>query len=167
MRYFPVWSCGKASVLSCSIKKNKAQESGQRTLPFNEKKKPANMNLLINPVEKSQWVPTVRCRLGSLAAGAQSLDKSSRAFRWEPWSPEEQVRWPGWAGGRSEAGLECNSSSVPLFPSSACSEQFQCNHTKRNPDYNYTNFDNFGWSFLSMFRLITQDSWEKLYQQVI
>uniref|UniRef100_A0ABI7WVX2 Sodium channel protein n=1 Tax=Felis catus TaxID=9685 RepID=A0ABI7WVX2_FELCA len=50
---------------------------------------------------------------------------------------------------------------------SACSEQFQCNHTKRNPDYNYTNFDNFGWSFLSMFRLITQDSWEKLYQQTL
>uniref|UniRef100_A0A673TQM7 Sodium channel protein n=1 Tax=Suricata suricatta TaxID=37032 RepID=A0A673TQM7_SURSU len=50
---------------------------------------------------------------------------------------------------------------------SACSEEYQCNHTKRNPDYNYTNFDNFGWSFLSMFRLMTQDSWEKLYQQTL
>ncbi|XP_072649406.1 sodium channel protein type 11 subunit alpha [Canis lupus baileyi] len=50
---------------------------------------------------------------------------------------------------------------------SACSEGFQCNHTKRNPDYNYTNFDNFGWSFLAMFRLMTQDSWEKLYQQTL
>lgn len=51
--------------------------------------------------------------------------------------------------------------------SSACSDQFECRHTKNNPDYNYTNFDNFGWSFLAMFRLMTQDSWEKLYQQVI
>ncbi|XP_032264864.1 sodium channel protein type 11 subunit alpha [Phoca vitulina] len=50
---------------------------------------------------------------------------------------------------------------------SACSENFQCTHTKRNPDYNYTNFDNFGWSFLAMFRLMTQDSWEKLYQQTL
>ncbi|XP_008590935.1 PREDICTED: sodium channel protein type 11 subunit alpha, partial [Galeopterus variegatus] len=51
--------------------------------------------------------------------------------------------------------------------SSACSDQFKCIHTKINPDYNYTNFDNFGWSFLAMFRLMTQDSWEKLYQQTL
>ncbi|XP_073078771.1 sodium channel protein type 11 subunit alpha isoform X4 [Manis javanica] len=50
---------------------------------------------------------------------------------------------------------------------SACSDQFECRHTKNNPDYNYTNFDNFGWSFLAMFRLMTQDSWEKLYQQTL
>ncbi|XP_004420015.1 PREDICTED: sodium channel protein type 11 subunit alpha [Ceratotherium simum simum] len=51
--------------------------------------------------------------------------------------------------------------------SSACSEQFECNHTNNNPDNNFTNFDNFGWSFLAMFRLMTQDSWEKLYQQTL
>ncbi|XP_006869194.1 PREDICTED: sodium channel protein type 11 subunit alpha-like [Chrysochloris asiatica] len=50
---------------------------------------------------------------------------------------------------------------------SSCSEAFECEHTKYNPDYNYTNFDNFGWSLLAMFRLITQDSWEKLYQQTL
>ncbi|XP_037844358.1 sodium channel protein type 11 subunit alpha isoform X2 [Chlorocebus sabaeus] len=50
---------------------------------------------------------------------------------------------------------------------SSCSKQYECNHTKINPDYNYTNFDNFGWSFLAMFRLMTQDSWEKLYQQTL
>uniref|UniRef100_G1R0A5 Sodium voltage-gated channel alpha subunit 11 n=1 Tax=Nomascus leucogenys TaxID=61853 RepID=G1R0A5_NOMLE len=50
---------------------------------------------------------------------------------------------------------------------SACSIQYECRHTKMNPDYNYTNFDNFGWSFLAMFRLMTQDSWEKLYQQTL
>ncbi|XP_036726303.1 sodium channel protein type 11 subunit alpha isoform X1 [Balaenoptera musculus] len=51
--------------------------------------------------------------------------------------------------------------------SGACSEQFECKHTNKNPDYNYTNFDNFGWSFLAVFRLMTQDSWEKLYQQTL
>ena len=48
----------------------------------------------------------------------------------------------------------CNSFSVPLFPiSRACPEQYECKDSKKNPDYNYTNFDNFGWSFLAMFRL--------------
>nr|XP_001916634.3 sodium channel protein type 11 subunit alpha [Equus caballus] len=51
--------------------------------------------------------------------------------------------------------------------SSACSEDFECRHTDDNPDHNFTKFDNFGWSFLAMFRLMTQDSWEKLYQQTL
>uniref|UniRef100_G1P525 Sodium channel protein n=1 Tax=Myotis lucifugus TaxID=59463 RepID=G1P525_MYOLU len=51
--------------------------------------------------------------------------------------------------------------------SRACSKQFACRHTKKNPDYGFTNFDNFGWSFLAMFRLMTQDSWEKLYRQTL
>lgn len=62
---------------------------------------------------------------------------------------------------------DCPSLSAPLVPASrGCSETFECRSTGRNPDYGYTNFDNFGWSFLAMFRLMTQDSWEKLYQQV-
>ncbi|KAK8395290.1 hypothetical protein O3P69_006178 [Scylla paramamosain] len=36
-----------------------------------------------------------------------------------------------------------------------------------NPNYGFTNFDSFGWSFLSAFRLMTQDFWENLYQQVL
>lgn len=36
----------------------------------------------------------------------------------------------------------------------------------RNPDYGYTSFDTFSWAFLSLFRLMTQDFWENLYQQV-
>ncbi len=33
-----------------------------------------------------------------------------------------------------------------------------------NPNYGYTNFDNFGWAYLAAFRLMTQDYWENLYQ---
>ncbi|XP_071442957.1 sodium channel protein para-like [Hetaerina americana] len=36
-----------------------------------------------------------------------------------------------------------------------------------NPNYGYTNFDTFGWAFLSAFRLMTQDYWENLYQLVL
>lgn len=35
-----------------------------------------------------------------------------------------------------------------------------------NPNYGYTNFDTFGWALLSAFRLMMQDFWENLYQQV-
>ncbi|KAF7650056.1 hypothetical protein LDENG_00132190, partial [Lucifuga dentata] len=45
-----------------------------------------------------------------------------------------------------------------------CPEGFVCIRVGRNPDYGYTSFDSFGWAFLSLFRLMTQDYWENLYQ---
>ncbi|CAF4237268.1 unnamed protein product [Rotaria magnacalcarata] len=36
-----------------------------------------------------------------------------------------------------------------------------------SPDYGYTSFDNYGWSMLACFRLMTQDYWENLYQLVL
>lgn len=41
-----------------------------------------------------------------------------------------------------------------------------CVKAGRNPNYGYTSFDSFSWAFLSLFRLMTQDAWENLYQQV-
>ncbi|XP_072541863.1 sodium channel, voltage-gated, type I-like, alpha isoform X2 [Salminus brasiliensis] len=48
-----------------------------------------------------------------------------------------------------------------------CPEGFFCYKTGRNPNYGYTSFDSFGWAFLSLFRLMTQDYWENLYQQTL
>ncbi|XP_077071976.1 sodium channel, voltage-gated, type I-like, alpha [Siphateles boraxobius] len=48
-----------------------------------------------------------------------------------------------------------------------CPEGFVCMKAGPNPDYGYTSFDNFGWAFLSLFRLMTQDYWENLYQQTL
>ncbi|TDH06943.1 hypothetical protein EPR50_G00118540 [Perca flavescens] len=48
-----------------------------------------------------------------------------------------------------------------------CPEGFSCLKVGRNPDYGYTSFDSFGWAFLSLFRLMTQDYWENLYQQTL
>ncbi|XP_027767309.1 sodium channel protein type 2 subunit alpha-like [Empidonax traillii] len=45
-----------------------------------------------------------------------------------------------------------------------CPEQFICVKVGRNPNYGYTSFDTFSWAFLSLFRLMTQDGWENLYQ---
>ncbi|XP_044531444.1 sodium channel protein type 11 subunit alpha [Gracilinanus agilis] len=49
----------------------------------------------------------------------------------------------------------------------SCCPDFVCCKTKISPDYSFTNFDHFGWAFLSMFRVMTQDSWERLYQQTL
>ncbi|ERE76465.1 sodium channel protein type 10 subunit alpha-like protein, partial [Cricetulus griseus] len=46
-----------------------------------------------------------------------------------------------------------------------CPFGYICLKTSENPDFNYTSFDSFAWAFLSLFRLMTQDSWERLYQQ--
>ncbi|XP_065493537.1 sodium channel protein type 2 subunit alpha-like isoform X5 [Caloenas nicobarica] len=48
-----------------------------------------------------------------------------------------------------------------------CPEEFICVKAGINPNYGYTSFDTFSWAFLSLFRLMTQDSWETLYQQTL
>ncbi|XP_026352534.1 sodium channel protein type 10 subunit alpha isoform X3 [Ursus arctos] len=48
-----------------------------------------------------------------------------------------------------------------------CPQGYLCLKTSDNPDFNYTSFDSFAWAFLSLFRLMTQDSWERLYQQTL
>ncbi|KAM4697979.1 LOW QUALITY PROTEIN: sodium channel protein type 2 subunit alpha-like [Rhinophrynus dorsalis] len=45
-----------------------------------------------------------------------------------------------------------------------CPKGYVCMKTGRNPNYGYTSFDTFSWAFLSLFRLMTQDYWENLYQ---
>ncbi|XP_055071354.2 sodium channel, voltage-gated, type I-like, alpha isoform X4 [Misgurnus anguillicaudatus] len=48
-----------------------------------------------------------------------------------------------------------------------CPDGYFCTKAGSNPDYGYTSFDSFGWAFLSLFRLMTQDYWENLYQQTL
>ncbi|OWK58474.1 Sodium channel protein type 5 subunit alpha, partial [Lonchura striata] len=50
---------------------------------------------------------------------------------------------------------------------STCPEGYICLKAGENPDHGYTSFDTFGWAFLSLFRLMTQDYWERLYQQTL
>uniref|UniRef100_A0A671YAC1 Sodium channel protein n=1 Tax=Sparus aurata TaxID=8175 RepID=A0A671YAC1_SPAAU len=64
--------------------------------------------------------------------------------------------------GRRDALLCGNGSGAGL-----CPEGFICIKAGRNPDYGYTSFDTFSWAFLSLFRLMTQDYWENLYQQTL
>ncbi|KAF4788305.1 hypothetical protein TURU_161913 [Turdus rufiventris] len=48
-----------------------------------------------------------------------------------------------------------------------CPPGYKCCKIGPNPDYGFTSFDTFGWAFLSLFRLMTQDCWERLYQQTL
>ncbi|XP_053495552.1 sodium channel protein type 4 subunit alpha A [Ictalurus furcatus] len=45
-----------------------------------------------------------------------------------------------------------------------CPEGYTCMKAGRNPNYGYTSYDTFGWAFLALFRLMTQDYWENLFQ---
>uniref|UniRef100_A0A7N4PJ42 Sodium channel protein n=1 Tax=Sarcophilus harrisii TaxID=9305 RepID=A0A7N4PJ42_SARHA len=59
--------------------------------------------------------------------------------------------------------LLCGNSS----DAGTCPEGYRCLKAGENPDYGYTSFDSFGWAFLALFRLMTQDCWERLYQQTL
>eukprot|EP00064_Thunnus_orientalis_P016225 superscaffoldBa00003166_g16289 len=48
-----------------------------------------------------------------------------------------------------------------------CPEGYTCMKAGRNPNFGYTSFDTFGWSFLALFRLMTQDYWENLFQLIL
>ncbi|XP_055565485.1 sodium channel protein type 5 subunit alpha isoform X1 [Falco cherrug] len=63
----------------------------------------------------------------------------------------------------TEDVLLCGNSS----DAGACPEGYICLKAGENPDHGYTSFDTFGWAFLSLFRLMTQDYWERLYQQTL
>uniref|UniRef100_H0VQI0 Sodium voltage-gated channel alpha subunit 7 n=1 Tax=Cavia porcellus TaxID=10141 RepID=H0VQI0_CAVPO len=50
---------------------------------------------------------------------------------------------------------------------SQCPEGYVCVKAGKNPDRGSSNFDNFGWAFLALFRLMAQDYPEALYHQIL
>lgn len=57
---------------------------------------------------------------------------------------------------------------INIIISSQCKPGYTCfQGFGKNPNYGFTSFDTFAWALLSAFRLMTQDNWEALYQQVI
>ncbi|KAL0992712.1 hypothetical protein UPYG_G00097270 [Umbra pygmaea] len=45
-----------------------------------------------------------------------------------------------------------------------CPDGYTCLKAGNNPNYGYTSYDSFGWAYLALFRLMTQDFWENLFQ---
>ncbi|XP_030580720.1 sodium channel protein type 4 subunit alpha B-like [Archocentrus centrarchus] len=70
-------------------------------------------------------------------------------------NPENHYYLPG----HLDALLCGNSSDAGV-----CPDGYICMKAGRNPNYGYTSYDTFGWAFLALFRLMTQDFWENLFQ---
>ncbi|XP_069577182.1 sodium channel, voltage-gated, type I like, alpha b [Brachyistius frenatus] len=85
---------------------------------------------------------------------------ATETFNWTEYISDESNYY--YLPGRRDALLCGNGSGAGL-----CPEGYTCIKAGRNPDYGYTSFDTFSWAFLSLFRLMTQDFWENLYQQTL
>ncbi|XP_068165107.1 sodium channel, voltage-gated, type I like, alpha b [Antennarius striatus] len=85
---------------------------------------------------------------------------ASETFNWTEYINDKNNYY--YLPDRRDALLCGNGSGAGL-----CPEGFLCVKAGRNPDFGYTSFDTFSWAFLSLFRLMTQDYWENLYQQTL
>uniref|UniRef100_A0A3P8VCP4 Sodium channel protein n=1 Tax=Cynoglossus semilaevis TaxID=244447 RepID=A0A3P8VCP4_CYNSE len=92
--------------------------------------------------------------------GIGSTAYSNSTFNFEEYieNPENHYFLEG-----SLDALLCGNSS----DAGKCPVGFTCMKAGRNPNYGYTSFDSFGWAFLALFRLMTQDYWENLFQLIL
>ncbi|KAM7422421.1 hypothetical protein PAMA_010462 [Pampus argenteus] len=97
-----------------------------------------------------------KCVIWPINMTEQYLANGSRGFDWGEYIMNNTnfYFYPGQVD-----ALLCGNSS----DSGRCPEGFTCMKAGRNPNYGYTSFDSFGWAFLTLFRLMTQDFWENLY----
>ncbi|XP_010171729.1 sodium channel protein type 2 subunit alpha isoform X13 [Antrostomus carolinensis] len=85
------------------------------------------------------------------------INSTVTPFDWKGYIEDESHFY--FLEGQNDALLCGNSSDA-----GQCPEGYTCVKAGRNPNYGYTSFDTFSWAFLSLFRLMTQDFWENLYQ---
>ncbi|XP_017271368.1 sodium channel, voltage gated, type VIII, alpha subunit b isoform X5 [Kryptolebias marmoratus] len=97
-----------------------------------------------------------KCVIWPINMTNQYLENGSRGFDWSKYIMNNSNFYflPN-----AQDALLCGNSS----DSGRCPEGFTCMKAGRNPNYGYTSFDSFGWAFLTLFRLMTQDFWENLY----
>ncbi|CAL8294100.1 unnamed protein product [Lota lota] len=103
---------------------------------------------------------TSHCVQGTLAANASFYCNNKTWSSIEDFVNDEENFYK--VEGAKDA-LICGYSS----DAGRCPDGFECLKAGRNPNYGYTSFDTFGWAFLSLFRLMTQDYWENLYHQTL
>ncbi|XP_050767569.1 sodium channel protein type 4 subunit alpha [Gymnogyps californianus] len=93
----------------------------------------------------------------SIASNFTSNFTSNSTFDFEAYINDEANYY--FLEGALDALLCGNSSDA-----GKCPEGYQCMKAGRNPNYGYTSYDTFSWAFLALFRLMTQDYWENLFQ---
>eukprot|EP00063_Salmo_salar_P027810 XP_014002645.1 PREDICTED: sodium channel protein type 8 subunit alpha-like [Salmo salar] len=97
-----------------------------------------------------------KCVIWPINSTENFLANGSIGFDWNEYINNDKNFY--FLPGQLDALLCGNSSD-----SGRCPEGFKCMKAGRNPNYGYTSFDSFGWAFLALFRLMTQDFWENLY----
>uniref|UniRef100_A0A8C8I2M7 Sodium channel protein n=1 Tax=Oncorhynchus tshawytscha TaxID=74940 RepID=A0A8C8I2M7_ONCTS len=95
-----------------------------------------------------------KCVIWPINSTENFLANGSKGFDWNEYIMRNFYFIPGQLD-----ALLCGNSS----DSGRCPEGYTCMKAGRNPNYGYTSFDSFGWAFLTLFRLMTQDFWENLY----
>ncbi|GAB1286380.1 Sodium channel protein [Apodemus speciosus] len=93
----------------------------------------------------------------SLDWNGTAFNRTMNMFNWDEYIEDKSHFY--FLEGQNDALLCGNSSDA-----GQCPEGYICVKAGRNPNYGYTSFDTFSWAFLSLFRLMTQDFWENLYQ---
>uniref|UniRef100_A0A3P9QGB2 Sodium channel protein n=1 Tax=Poecilia reticulata TaxID=8081 RepID=A0A3P9QGB2_POERE len=97
-----------------------------------------------------------KCVIWPINLNGTYLNNGSKGFDWNEYINNDTNFY--FLPGQLDALLCGNSSD-----SGRCPEGYMCMKAGRNPNYGYTSFDSFGWAFLALFRLMTQDFWENLY----
>ncbi|TRZ27021.1 hypothetical protein HGM15179_000066 [Zosterops borbonicus] len=93
----------------------------------------------------------------SIGENGTFINATMTTFNWDEYIEDKSHFY--FLEGQNDALLCGNSSDA-----GQCPEGYICVKAGRNPNYGYTSFDTFSWAFLSLFRLMTQDFWENLYQ---
>ncbi|TFK03019.1 Krueppel-like factor 12 [Platysternon megacephalum] len=98
-----------------------------------------------------------KCVIWPINLNESFLENGTRGFDWQEYTNNVSNFYtiPG-----ALDPLLCGNSS----DAGQCPEGYICMKAGRNPNYGYTSFDTFSWAFLALFRLMTQDFWENLYQ---
>ncbi|XP_077128905.1 sodium channel protein type 2 subunit alpha-like [Ranitomeya variabilis] len=116
-----------------------------------------NKCLLWPPLYNNHGINITSYINGTMDANSTFFNSTFPEFNWQEYVEDEShlYRLEGFRD-----FLLCGNSS----DAGQCPEGYVCIKIGRNPNYGYTSFDTFSWAFLSLFRLMTQDYWENLYQ---
>ncbi|KAG9477274.1 hypothetical protein GDO78_002586 [Eleutherodactylus coqui] len=116
-----------------------------------------NKCLLWPPLNSNHGINITSYINGTMDANSTFFNSTFPEFDWQEYV-EDGAHLYRLEGQRDF--LLCGNSS----DAGQCPEGYKCIKIGRNPNYGYTSFDTFSWAFLSLFRLMTQDYWENLYQ---
>ncbi|XP_059488703.1 sodium channel protein 60E-like isoform X4 [Neocloeon triangulifer] len=86
---------------------------------------------------------------------------------WIQWRDQEWFNWhnnsENWYLDEDRKPVLCGN----VTGARHCEKNYVCVQFGENPNYGYTSFDNFLWSMLTTFQLITLDYWEDVYNKVL